>query len=179
MSFLRRLFGRAGDDGDERKRVDERAGAHGQGERQLAEAKADLLGLLRERGARSAVIAYDGGHDEGAVTEIWISRDPLSEPPRKFAGELVAAEELELDWDTFGGNPPSLLDAAMDVVADKWGSFAGEFFVRGRLVVDVDSGAIARHDDTWVDDEDVDYEEAYDEEEQPKRPPDDHEVESV
>ena len=179
MSFLRRLFGRAGDDGDERKRVDERAGVHGQGERPLADAKADLLGLLRERGARSAVIAYDGGHDEGAVTEIWISRDPLPEPPHELAGELSGAEAVELDWDAFGSDPPSLLDAAMDVVADKWGSFAGEFFVRGRLVVDVDSGAIARHDDTWVDDEDVDYEEAYDEEEQPKGPPDEHEVESV
>ena len=179
MSFLRRLLGRAGDGDREREHVDELANAHRQAERPLAEARADLLGLLRERGARCAVIAYDGGHDEGAVTEIRISPEPLPGTPDEFTGELAAAEEVELDWDTFGSDPPGLLDAAMDVVADKWGSFAGEFFVRGRLVVDVDSGAIARHDDTWVDDEDVDYDEAYDEEEQPKRPPDDHEVETL
>jgi hypothetical protein len=41
MSFLRRIFG--GDDGDER--ADE-----------------------RERGARAAVITYDGGNDEGGLS---------------------------------------------------------------------------------------------------------------
>jgi hypothetical protein len=163
MSFFRKLFGGGGE--------------HGQGNRALAPAKEDVLRLLRERGARSAVIAYDGGHDEGAVTEIWISREPLPSDATDFAGELAAAEEVTLDWDEFGHG--GLLDAAMDVVADKWGSFAGEFFVKGRIVVDVDGGRMARHDDTWIDDEDADVEEDYDEDLQPKRPPDQHDVEAL
>ena len=31
-------------------------------------------------------------------------------------------------------------------MADKWGGFAGEFEVEGRLIVDVDGGRIVRRD---------------------------------
>jgi hypothetical protein len=164
MSFFRKLFG----DGS----------GGGRGERPLAVAKPELLRLLRERGARSALIAYDGGHDEGGVTEIWISTEPLGAEPRKWSGDaLPNAQQLEVDWDEMGKG--GLLDAAMDVVSDKWGGFAGEFFVKGRLVVDVDAGSIARHDDAWLDEEGEDIDEDYDEDAAPKRSPDMHEVENV
>lgn len=164
MSFFRKLFG-----GGMRG---------GQGERPLSVAKPELLRLLRERGARSALIAYDGGHDEGGVTEIWVSSEPLGVDPRKWSGgSLAGAQEVEVDWDEMGQG--GLLDAAMDVVSDKWGSFAGEFHVKGRLVVDVDAGSIARHDDMWLDEQEEAVDEDYDDDLEPKGPPDAHEVEAV
>ena len=185
MSWLRRLFGGAdganGEDRYEASRGDDfdELGGDG-GTRPLGEAKPELLRLLRERGARAAVIAYDGGNDEGGVTEIWISREPLSVDPREWNEEkLPAGEEVEVDWDTIESDPPGLLDYAMDVVCDKWGSFAGEFAVRGRLVVDVDSGGIARHDEMWGFTEE-DYDELDEAEDDiPKRPPDERTVEAV
>jgi hypothetical protein len=63
-------------------------------------------------------------------------------------------------------------------MCDKWGSFAGEFAVRGRLVVDVDAGTIVRQDDIWLFDE-ADYDELEEsDEEVPSRAPDTHEVET-
>jgi hypothetical protein len=110
-------------------------------------ARRELLRLLRERGARSALVVYDGGNDEGAVTAIRLSREPLGVDPEEWkAPDLVAAEEVAIDDDA----TDDLYDAALWVVAGKWRSFAGLFFVKGRLVVDVDSGRIARHDDVWA-----------------------------
>jgi hypothetical protein len=36
-------------------------------------------------------------------------------------------------------------------MCDKWGGFAGEFEVEGRLIVDVDGGRIARRDAVSVE----------------------------
>jgi hypothetical protein len=163
MSFLRRIFG-GGEDGEER--ADERERPHraheegsgpvyGHGEEPLSRSKPELLSLLRERGARTALIIYDGGNDEGGVSGLSFSVEPLGAEPAEWEGdELPAATEVDVesayeDWD---GPEGRFLQAAEAVVCDKWGSFAGEFEVTGRLVVDVDSGRIARIDDVAVED---------------------------
>jgi hypothetical protein len=174
MSWLRRLFGGGGaeEGGDERSAVERILGPSGsrhtgRGERPLPEAKAELLDALRARGARSAIVSYDGGNDEGGVTEITVSREPLPDDPLRFAvGTLPAGESFDVDAFYEGGGSPEdqrLFEAAEAVVCDKWGSFAGEFEVRGRLVVDVDSGCIARHDAMRTTEDDP-YDEESDEE---------------
>jgi hypothetical protein len=176
MSWLRRVFGGGGaEDGeDERSAVERILGPSGSrhtgyGERPLPEARAELLDALRARGARSAIVAYDGGNDEGGVTGITASPEPLPNDPLRFADETLATGE-SFDVDAFyegnvGPQDQRLFEAAEAVVCDKWGSFAGEFEVRGRLVVDVDSGRIARHDamrttedDPYDEDSDDEYE---------------------
>jgi hypothetical protein len=164
MSFLRRIFGGGDDSGEER--ADEREGprrahaegagpVYGHGEEPLSRSKPELLSLLRERGARSALISYDGGNDEGSVSGISYSAEPLGAEPAEWTGDaLPAATEFDVesafeDWD---GPDGRFLQAADAVVCDKWGGFAGEFEVTGRLVVDVDSGRIARIDDVAVED---------------------------
>lgn len=110
-----------------------------------------LLRLLRERGARSALIVYDGGNDEGGVSSLAHSAEPLGADPAEWSGdELPAATEVDVEAAYERGD--DLFEAAEAVVCDKWGSFAGEFEVEGRLVVDVDSGRIARIDDVAVED---------------------------
>jgi hypothetical protein len=133
------------------------------------QARTELLRLLRERGARSALVVYDGGNDEGAVTAIRLSREPLGVDPSEWTmPDLAPAEEVAIDDDA----TDDLYDAALWVVAGKWRSFAGLFFVKGRLVVDVDSGRIARHDDVWAPN-------GHHRREPPSEPPDVHQVDAA
>ena len=75
MSWLGRILGR-------------REGpVYGRGDVPLEPAKAELLDMLRERGARSAVIAYEGGNDEGCMCDKWGS----------FAGEYEVEGLLVAD----------------------------------------------------------------------------------
>jgi hypothetical protein len=129
-----------------------------------SEGKARFLELLRDRGIRSALVVYDGGNDEGGVASIAVSGEPLAEPPERWTGATLpgGAEVLWGDWSEEGagrhGSRPAaderLLEAAEAVVCEKWGSFAGEFQVEGRLVVDVDGERVARQDVSWVTDDD-------------------------
>ena len=43
----------------------------------------------RSRSAHAALITYDGGHDEGSVSEIVVSTEPLGAPPEDW---------LEASW---------------------------------------------------------------------------------
>ncbi|HVM16907.1 MAG TPA: hypothetical protein VM290_04960 [Gaiellaceae bacterium] len=179
MSWLRRLFGGRDDGGDDFARE-----YMAQEERRHAEARVELVRILRELGARSALVRYDGGHDEGSVTEIRWSREPLPGDPLAWTEPRLpgAEEQVEIDWNHLESDPPGLFDAAEGVVASVYDGFAGPFFVKGRLVVDVDGDRIARHDDLWLDDEEMDedaYEARYGDDEQPKVPPDEHEAERV
>src|SRR5688572_4569310 len=155
MSWLRRIFG--GGDGESRPRRahGSRTGPiYGHGDVPLEPARAELLALLRERGARSAVIVYEGGHDEGWMTSFEYSAEPLGADPEEWTGEkLPSAQGVDIDGaiDAAGGADDALFAAAEAVMCDKWGSFAGEYEVEGRLVVDVGSGRIARRDVVTVD----------------------------
>jgi hypothetical protein len=150
MSWLRRIFG--GGDGESRPRRahGSRTGPiYGHGDVPLEPAKAELLALLRERGARSAVIVYEGGNDEGWMTSFEYSAASLGAEPQDWAGAgLPEAQAVDIDgaMDASGGPDDALFAAAEAVMCDKWGSFAGEFEVEGRLVIDVDTGRIARRD---------------------------------
>lgn len=149
MSWLRRIFGgSAGGSDDTASAPAASAG------------KDALLELLRARGARSALVAYDGGNDEGGVASIAVSTERLGEPVERWQGTTLPGGEDVLwgDWSehgaaSYGTRPDAderLLEAAEAVVCEKWGSFAGEFEVEGRLVVDVDAGAVARQDVSWI-----------------------------
>jgi hypothetical protein len=126
MSRLSRLFG-----------AHSTGPVYGHGEVPLDQAKPHLLELLRERGAANAVIAYDGGHDEGWITELTYDSTPV---------------DVDSAYDDFQSPDGRLLEAAEAVVCDKWGTFAGEFEVKGRLLVDVGDGRIERHDSVSVED---------------------------
>ena len=156
MSWLRRIFGGGGEDGGAPRRAHGRyeGPAYGHGEVALEPAKAALLAALRERGARSAVIAYEGGNDEGWITEFSHSAAPLGADPASWTGEtLPDATVVDIDaaMEAKGGLDDELFEAGEAVMADKWGGFAGEFEVEGRLIVDVDAGRIVRRDAVSVE----------------------------
>ena len=155
MSWLRRIFGGSDEGGDSGAPV-----------ARASEGKAPFLELLRARGARSALVVYDGGNDEGGVASIAVSAEPLGGVPESWNGTTLpgSSEVLWGDWSEEGADADGsrsvederLLAAAEAVVCEKWGSFAGEFQVEGRLVVDVDAERIARQDVSWITDEDED-----------------------
>jgi hypothetical protein len=162
MSWLRRILGGSdgGTDGEARRAHGSDEGpVYGQADVPLERSKAQLLELLRARGARSAVIAYDGGNDEGFMNSFEYSSAPLGAPPADWSGTLTDPRTVDIDaaLEATGGPDEALYEAAEAVMCDKWGSFAGAFEVDGRLVVGVDSGTIARIDvvKVWDDDEDV------------------------
>ena len=128
---------------------------YGHGDVPLEPAKAELLELLRERGARSAVIVYEGGNDEGWMTSFEYSTAPLGAPPDEWAGDGLpdaVAVDVDAAIEASGGPDDALFAAAEAVMCDKWGSFAGEYEVEGRLVIDVDGGRIVRRDVISVED---------------------------
>lgn len=168
MSWFRRLLGReAGDEGDAPRETEEPARLHEEGagpvyglaDVPFPEAKARLLELLRERGAKSAVIGYDGGNDEGWLTELTYFPKPFMGSPEDWqlptGGTSVDTEKAYEEWESPDGR---LVEAASAVVSDKWGGFAGEFHVDGRLFVSVPSGEIVREDAISIEEGPVDHE---------------------
>jgi hypothetical protein len=155
MSWLRRIFGGGGGDSPRRAHRSGSGPVYGHGDVPLEPARAELLALLRERGARSAVIVYEGGHDEGWMTSFEYSAEALGADPEEWTGEaLPSAQAVDIDSaiDAAGGPDDALFEAAEAVMCDKWGSFAGEYEVEGRLVIDVDGGRIVRRDVVSVED---------------------------
>jgi hypothetical protein len=166
VSWLRRLFGGDEDGGEARPDAPAELGYVTDG-RKAADAKQELLRVLRELGARSALLVYDGGHDEGGVTEIFVSSEPLDRPAEEWReATLPASTAIDMDraWNAWGadgaeGVDPEdrrlseLMDAVDAFLAAKWDTFAGEFEVEGRVVVDVDDERIARHDVVTVEED--------------------------
>jgi hypothetical protein len=122
---------------------------YGLGDVPMDRAKPQLLDLLRQRDARRAVIAYDGGHDEGWITELFFSSDPGEGEPDPAASTVI---DPDTAYENFESPDGRLLEAAEAVVSDKWGSFAGEFEVKGRLLIDVESTRIVRRDSISYED---------------------------
>jgi len=109
---------------------------------------------LRARGARSALIAYEGGNDEGWITRLEYSSAALGADPTEWSGDALPdgkAIDIDRAIEASGGPDDDLFEAAEAVMCDKWGGFAGEFEVDGRLIVDVDGGRIARRDAVSVE----------------------------
>jgi hypothetical protein len=112
-------------------------------------AKPQLLDLLRERDAQRAVIAYDGGNDEGWITELFFSSEPGEGEPDPARSTVI---DPDVAYENFESPDGKLLEAAEAVISDKWGTFAGEFKVKGRLLIEVESGRIVRRDSvSWED----------------------------
>jgi hypothetical protein len=160
MSWLRRILGGGNGDGDDDDAAPRRAHGrdegpiYGHGDIAFGPAKANLLAALRERGARSAVIAYEGGNDEGWITSLEYSTATLGADPADWSGDaLPDATVVDVDEaiEAAGGRDDDLFEAAEAVMCDKWGGFAGEFEVEGRLIVDVDSERIVRRDAVSVE----------------------------
>jgi hypothetical protein len=140
MTWFSRLFGA------------ETGPVYGHGEVPFDRAKDNLLALLRERGSRSAVIGYDGGNDEGWLTELVFSSESFAGEPETWSSLEGTAVDVDDAYENFETPDGKLVEAAEAVVCDKWGSFAGEFHVDGRVFVDVDSGRIVRRDAVSVED---------------------------
>ena len=147
MSWLRRILG--GAHGPERAHKAGKRPVYGHGDVPLEPAKAELLKLLRERGARTALIVYEGGNDEGWITSFEYSEAAVGTDPSDWSGDSLP-DPLVVDIDAAieaaGGPDDALFEAAEAVMCDKWGGFAGEFEVEGRLTVDVEAGQIVRRD---------------------------------
>ena len=160
MSWLRRIV-RGSDSpsadaaGHRRAHKSDEGPVYGHGDVPLEPAKLELLEVLRQRGARSALIFYEGGNDEGWITAFEYSTAALGVEPEAWSGETLAeAQSVDVDAaiEAAGGPDDELFAAAEAVMCDKWGSFAGEFEVEGTLVVDVELGRIVRRDVVSVED---------------------------
>ena len=90
--------------------------------------------------------------DEGERAPEY-SRAALGDPDRWPGDSLPDAQAVDIDRaiEGAGGPDDELFEAAEAVMCDKWGSFAGEFEVEGRLLVDVESGRIVRRDSISVE----------------------------
>jgi hypothetical protein len=140
MTWFSRLFG------------SEQGPVYGRGELPFDRARDELLARLQERDARRAVIGYDGGNDEGWLTELVLSDQPFEGEPETWSSVTGSTVDVDAAYDDFETPDGKLVEAAEAVVCDKWGSFAGEFHVDGRVFVDVDSGRIVRRDAVSVED---------------------------
>ena len=147
MSWLRRILG--GAEGPRRAHKAGKGPVYGHGDVPLEPAKAELLKLLRERGARTALIVYEGGNDEGWITSFEYSEAAVGTDPSDWSSESLPnpkVVDIDAAIEESGGPDDALFEAAEAVMCDKWGGFAGEFEVEGRLIIDVDAGQILRRD---------------------------------
>src|SRR5919107_841479 len=89
--FLVRIVGRPWG----RRRLAQHFGStgpvYGNGDVPLSHARDELLRLLRERGARSALVAYEGGSDEGWITLFEVSPAPLDRHPKDVGVDALPA----------------------------------------------------------------------------------------
>jgi hypothetical protein len=122
-----------------------------------------VFAILKDKGVAKVEVQYSGGGDEGGVNEIYLYDN---------AGKQVASMEeyygASSVWDeatkTYKpADPPNdeqkLSMALCSPVYDKYGGFAGEFYVSGTVTWDVTTGKIndhgveeVRHDEDFDED---------------------------
>lgn len=95
--------------------------------------KTYVLDELRKRGASKALVSFSGGNDEGGVDNITLSL--------KLANGTETEQELEV-WGSKGTDDEKLVSELSAAVYDRYYSFAGEFYVNGDVVVDVEEGTV-------------------------------------
>lgn len=129
--------------------------------------RTEVFQKLRELGATSAILRYEGGNDEGHIEDVELydgKRYVRSiEDPQSYGGGMMVVrdeaghtiyEEVELHS---GGTrreaklremTPSeketrdLVEALGDPVWEAYGSFAGDFFVSGKVEWDADTKSV-------------------------------------
>ncbi len=97
--------------------------------------RAEVFGRLRELGAVTAVVPFNGGHDEGFVEGVTL---------RGAEGSAVAVihEDYYGEAEEPFEGAHRLAEALSRPVYDEYGGFAGEFEVEGRVVWDVSKATV-------------------------------------
>ena len=94
----------------------------------------EIFSELRKRGATKEVVSFSGGNDEGHAESIRLLSG------EEVLGDIGQAQYAEPE------TPDTKLAVAMVVpVYERYGSFAGEFYVRGEVVYDVATGEVDMH----------------------------------
>lgn len=105
---------------------------------------------MTSRGITRAVAHFDGGNDEGGISSnitAYLNDGTVTEIP------------FHSSWDAKSGqdNVSRALESAVD---DRYGSFAGEFYVQGHVVLDLTDRTLkveAQESSTVMDDVEYDY----------------------
>lgn len=108
--------------------------------------KNKAMSILKARGIRQAMVEYNGGHDEGYVAVIATRTDGTryelprhstysgyNQPPVKLTPEQEADNEL--------------MELLTNPVYNEWYSFAGEFYVNGYYLWDVEANKVTKSQD--------------------------------
>jgi hypothetical protein len=105
--------------------------------------KSGAFAELRNRGAAKAIVAFQGGNDEGGVEEITLldaDGKEVGKLQEYYGGSTWNPETKK--WDKPKLNPQvqkdaDLAEALGKPVYDKYYNFAGEFYVQGTVIWDV------------------------------------------
>lgn len=111
------------------------------------QAKVHLLRAVREAGAVRLEADYSGGNDEGGVNgiRIWDAKGEELTAPDSFTQRDPKPGDSE--WAIRDGKVSEyhpLWQAADDMLATEFGSWAGEFSAYGTLFVDTVEGKVTR-----------------------------------
>ena len=112
--------------------------------------KSKCLRLLTKRGVSKATVYFSGGNDEGSIDSIEYVMLDGSEPP-KIVGAAISyiynadSKKWEEDWSKVPDeqrDDTELINALEAIVDDRYGTFAGDFYVNGEVVYDVAAGTV-------------------------------------
>lgn len=103
--------------------------------------KGRALSMLKATGATSALVTFSGGNDEGGVDSIELIFSPTERREIEYTDERMwdpvqkrdVAYQVTPDQKTIN----ALWDLLSAPVYDRYGSFAGEFYVSGQIVYDI------------------------------------------
>lgn len=122
-----------------------------------------VFATLAKKGVNRVEVEYNGGNDEGGVDQIILfDKDDkkIGEMQEYYGGHSVWDEESKSYKPAAPPNEEQRLSQALCApVYDKYGSFAGEFYVNGTLTWDVAKKKIKDHGV-----ESVEHEESFDDE---------------
>jgi hypothetical protein len=99
-----------------------------------------MFAELRRRGVAKVVVEFSGGGDEGGVNDITLYNadgGEIGKLEEDYGGSTYNSKTGQ--WEPI--NPPNpdtkLVEALVAPVYDRYGSFAGEFYVSGTVEYDV------------------------------------------
>jgi len=114
--------------------------------------KQDVLKELRRRGVAQAVVNFSGGNDQGGIDSIDLydaAGEKLDAPEEMYDSEYDPEQkryvERPLTPEQKAGN--ELINGLGEPVYARYGSFAGEFSVWGKVTWDVATGQVTMSGD--------------------------------
>lgn len=96
--------------------------------------KEETFNLMRACGITKAVVEFSGGNDEGGPDGIEVWREGANEP--SDLPVYYARREQE------GSREEQLADLLVRPVYSEYGSFAGEFYVDGQVIWDLEARTV-------------------------------------